>query len=725
MSTAQPQPDVSRRAVLLAGLGALVVGVHLPGVGRAEGTPYDDVDPNLNAFVSIDADGNIEVFGPSSEMGQGVSTALPMLVAEELDADWSRVRYRHAPADDPYKIRMGPLRMQVTGGSRSVMAWYDPLREAGAMARAVLILAAAREWGVHPATCATRASVVHHPETGRQASYGQLADAASRLKAPSRVALKDPEDFTLIGTNVDRLDLPDKVTGRAVFGADVRLPGMVYATAVACPVFGGRVASVDDAAAAAVPGVIAVMPFDDWVAVVADGFWPAKQGANRLRITWDEGDNHLDTATVRRILVEGLDQPRATKTHKRGDPDPWLQSDDLFEAVYEVPYLDHAPMEPMNCTAHVTGDRCDVWVGTQSQTRAQSAAMKITGLKRSRVHIHTTLLGGGFGRRGNEDFVEQAVTLSHRLGIPVQLQWTREETLRHGFYRPAFAARVRASTSASGRPNAMHLRVCGDNVVHRYVPKVLRRLPPIQAFASEGLGHTNPYRIRNLLVDYVPAALPIPIGFWRSVSYSHNCFFLESAIDELAVAADRDPVELRMELLVDAPRFQTVLQRAAEASGWGQAPEGRFQGVAIQESFGSLAAEVAEVSVDAGQIRVHRITVAVDCGQVVHPANVEAQMMGGVLYGLSAALYGQITLDGGRVTQSNFHDYPLLRLSEAPEVDVQLVRSPGSPLGGIGEVGTPPVAPAVCNALFRATGRRIRRLPIAAALARPDAEGEG
>jgi isoquinoline 1-oxidoreductase beta subunit len=698
--------NVSRRGVL-AGLGVLVLGVQLPGEAQARSKGAGT--GALNAFVGIASDGTITVRLPSSEMGQGINTALPMVVAEELDADWAAVRSDFAEGRD-FQRTMGPgVHMQVTGGSQSVIAWREPMARAGAAARDMLVRAAALRWGVEPSECRTEASRVLCGE--RSATYGELAQEASALEAPRRVQLKEPSSYKLVGTEVPRADIQSKVTGQAVFGADVRLPGQRYAAVVACPVFGGRVGKVDDAAARAVPGVSDVLVFEDWVAVVASGWWPAKQAVGKLAITWDEGPNKdLDSAKLSAQLHKGLDGKKISVGRKEGKAAAELAQGAL-EAVYEVPFLDHSPMEPMNCTVHVRPDAVEIWAPTQAQTLATRAAHKITGLPEDKVVLHTTLLGGGFGRRGQIDYIEQALHVGLEVDGPVQVLWTREECFQHGFYRPAYVARMRGKVE-DGRLHAMHIRLAGDNVLYRWLPGVLKGLSFVQGFAMEGLLHTCPYHLEHMLVDYAPVESPVPIGFWRSVSYSHNAFFIEGFLDELAHSAGQDPVNFRRSLLHSAPRYLAVLERAVAEAGWGKAPAGRFQGVALHESFGSIVAEVAEISMEGSRPRVHRITAAVDCGPVVNPAIVRAQMMGGVIFGLSSAMGEKITLEKGRVQPSNFHQYPLLRMVDAPEVDVHIVDNPGAPTGGIGEVGTPPVAPAVCNAIFAATGKRIRKLPI-------------
>ncbi|MCB9745519.1 MAG: xanthine dehydrogenase family protein molybdopterin-binding subunit [Alphaproteobacteria bacterium] len=705
--------SISRRRLLQAA-GALVVAAQLPPALAATGGPTEDA---LNPFVAVQPDGRVVVYIPSSEMGQGVRTSLPQLVMEELDADWAALEVEQSPEGKPYRMKMAPgLTMQLTGGSMSVKYWGLPLRVAGAQARWMLVAAAAERWGVDPEACSTQDSVVTGPG-GETATYADLVPDAVGRKAPRSPPLKAESERTLIGRSIPRTDALAKVTGAAEFGVDVRVEGMRFACSVACPVIGGTVLKVDDAAARAIPGVLDVFVFDDFVAVVAEGWWPAKRGASALEITWDEGPAAgLSTAEISRRLAEGLAAGDAKAGRDEGDAARVIDGDpDAIDVTYEVPFLDHATMEPLNCTVHVTPERCDVWVGTQAQTRARKAAAEITGLPLERVHVHTTYLGGGFGRRGFTDYVEQAVKVALAADAPVQLLWTREEGIRHGFYRPAAAARMRASLSG-GQVQALHARLASQNILHSLLPRVAWGIT--SDFAMEGLLESSPYRTPNLRVDWKLVDLPVPIGFWRSVGHSYAAFFMESFIDELAHALGQDPVNLRRALIDEAyPRHRRVLDEVVQRAGWGEAPAGHFQGVALHESFGSIAAEVVELRMEGGLPRVMKVTGVVDCGEVVNPGNVHAQLMGGALYGLCAALNGKLDFEGGRVVQSNFHDYPLLRMSQSPpEVDMHVLTTPGAEVGGIGELGTPPAAPALCNALFAATGVRVRKLPVLAAL---------
>jgi len=701
-------PTLSRRG-FLASAGALVVALSLPTSAQAHGS---ELPGELNAFVVIEPDGTTLVQIPSCEMGQGVTTAFPQIVMEELDGDFDKLRVVTA-VGDAYRIHlpMG-IKQQFTGGSLSIQTWAQSFQEAGASARAQLIAAAAARWGVSAADCSTESGVVHGPD-GQQAGYGELATEAAAIHA-SKAPLRNPRTF--IGKSIPRTDIPDKVTGVAQFGIDIRRPGMVRASLAACPVFGGRVGTVDDSAARALPGVSDVLVFDDFVAVIADTWWPAQKGVEALKIDWDTSakgvDPSLDDAGVSAALHAALDA-KTKKIYGHGSPKEL--GDSPLEATYEVPYLEHNTLEPLNCTVEITADGCDIWTGTQAQTLTMRAAKSITGLPESQIRIHTTLLGGGFGRRGNVDFIEQALQIGMRMpGTPVHLQWSRAECVQHGWYRPAAVGRMRGVVR-DGIPHAIEATVARDNVLHRYLPRLLWGLKPVLETSLEGLIHEMPYGFETWRVEYAFCDLPVPIGFWRSVAHSHNAFFLESFLDELAHSEGIDPVAFRLSVLGDSPRHRAVLETAVKQSGWGEAPDGHSQGVALHASFGSICAHVAEVSVDDGQLVVHRITTAIDCGRAINPDIVKAQMMGGAMFALSELRYGGIHLDQGRVSQSNFHDLPLLRMHESCDVDVHIVDS-GAELGGIGEVAVPPLAPAVCNAIFAATGQRIRKLPLPAKL---------
>lgn len=703
MSAHTTTSRLSRREFLAvsssAGAG-LVIGFHLPRRAFADATAAAATD--INAWVRIGADDVVTLIVSESEMGQGVLTALPMILAEELEADWTRVRSEHALADSAKYGR------QSTGGSTSVRTNYDRLRRVGAAAREMLIEAAARTWGVDHAACRARNGEVLHEPSGRRLRYGELAEQAATIPPPENPPLKDRTDFRLIGKRAKRLDTPAKVTGAATFGADVRLPGMLVAQVVHPPVFGGRVGRVEGSAALALPGVRHVVEIPTGVAVVADNFWAAKKGRDALRITWDDG-GHGDLSTAKitallRTLVDG-----GVDARKDGDVAGVLAgAAQTVEAVYELPYLAHATMEPMNCTADVRPESCEVWVSTQAPSSSQQVAAEITGLGPEQVTVHTTFLGGGFGRRSQTDFVADAVHTSKAVGRPVKVVWTREDDTRGGWYRPAAYNRMVGALDASGWPVAWVHRIASPSILERFRP-----LPDgIDRSSVEGAANL-PYAIPNVHVTYAKADLPITLWFWRSVGSSLNAFVVECFVDELAAAGGKDPVALRQRLLAAHPRHRRVLDVAAEKAGWNRPlPAGRGRGIAVHESFGSIVAQVAEVSLREDRtVRVHRVVCAVDCGDVVNPGIVEAQMESGIAYGLSAALYGEIHIAGGRAVEGNFDTYPVVRMREMPAVETHIVTS-GDALGGIGEPGTPPIAPAVCNALYGVTGTRIRKLPI-------------
>ena len=669
-----------------------------------------------NAFVRIDRNGRVTVIVSQVEMGQGMYTSMPMLVAEELEVGLDQVQVEHAPPND--KLYANPLfGFQATGGSTSVTAMYQPLRQAGATARTMLVAAAAQRWNVDPSSCRAQKGSVSHPPTGRTLGYGALADAAAKLPVPAQVRLKDPKDFTLIGTPAKRLDSPGKVNGTAPFGIDVRLPGMKVATVVASPVLGGKVAGLDDAKAKAVPGVRQIVRLDDAVAVVADHMWAAKQGLAALAIRWDDGPNaKLSTADV----VEGLDaasQKPGVVARKQGAPVAAIAgAAKKIEAVYQVPFLAHATMEPMNCTVHVRKDGCEVWTGSQVLSRVQATAAEVTGLPLEKVVVHNHLLGGGFGRRLEVDYVTQAVRIAKQVDGPVKVVWTREEDVRHGVYRPYYYDRIAAGMDARGKPVAWTHRIVGPSILARWVPPAFK--DGMDSDAVDGAAQLL-YEIPAVQVEYVRHEEPVlNTGFWRGVGPTHNIFVVESFIEELAVAAQQDPLAYRHALLGKSPRARAVLEVATKAAGWGQKlPAGQGRGISLLYSgWDTYLALVADVEVSkSGEVRVHRVVCAVDCGTVVNPDTVKAQMEGGIIFGISGALYGEVTLKNGRVEQSNFNDYRVLRMKEAPAIEVHLIRNNEKP-GGIGEPATAATAPALANAIFAATGKRIRRLPLQKAL---------
>jgi len=709
--------DLNRRAFLKAGAaagGGLLLSVRLPVSMRdaeaASPTAADRFAPN--GFIRIGRDGRVTLIVHKAEMGQGVYTSMPMLVAEELEVGLDQVHLEPAPPD--HTLYADPLlHQQATGNSTSVRGAWEPLRRAGATGRAMLVSAAAQSWKVDASSCrAERGTVIHVP-TGRRVTYGALADAAAKLPVPDTVALKDPKDFRLIGTPAKRLDSPDKVNGKAQFGIDVKVPGMKVATVAACPVFGGKLAGVDESKAKAVTGVRQVVRLDNAVAVIGDHMWAAQRGLRALDIRWDEGPHAaLTTADIVQQLETASQKPGVVARREGDVVRAMAGAARKVEAVYQTPFLAHATMEPMNCTVHVRKDGCDVWVGTQVQTAAQAAAAQVTGLPLEKVRLHQYLLGGGFGRRLEIDFIAQAVQIAKRVEGPVKVVWTREEDTQHGVYKPYFYDRLAAGLDEQGMPIAWSHRLTGSSVMARMVPPAFKN--GLDPDTIEGAAEP-PYTFPNMLVDYVRQEPPgIPTGWWRGVGPTHNVFVVESFIDELAAAAKKDPFEYRRALLAGSPRARGVLELAVEKAGWGKPlPSGRGRGISLVHAFGeTYIAQVAEVSVSKeGDVHAHRIVVAVDCGMIVNPDTVKAQMESGVNFGLGAALFNEITLKDGRVEQANFNNYRALRINEAPVIDVYLVKSAEAP-GGIGEPGTCGVAPAVTNAIFAATGKRLRKLPV-------------
>ncbi len=705
-------PDLSRRSLLrvsAAAGGGMLLELALPWRPQSAHAAPGDFAPNV--FVRIGRDGSVSLTMPQVEMGQGIYTAQAMLLAEELDVDLARVRFEHAPADD--RLFVNPiLGFQVTGGSTSVRAFFKPLRKAGATARTMLIRAAAEQWQVTTAVCATENGAVVHVPTGRRLGYGELADRAATLPLPQQVALRSPAQFKLIGTPAKRVDSAIKVNGEAVFGIDVKLPGMKVATVAACPVFGGKLRSVDDSKALAVRGVRQIVRIEDAVAVVADHMGAAKKGLEALAIEWDEGANaQLSTADLVAQLEQGAES-QGVVAKQGGDVAAALQSAvKRIEATYQMPLLAHAAMEPLNCTVHVRANGCEVWTSSQIVGRARATAAEVLGLPLDKVVLHNQFLGGGFGRRLEVDYVAQAVRIARQVDGPVKVVWTREEDIQHDIYRPIYLDRLTAGLDAVGNPVSFQHRVVGSSIVARWAPQFFKKDLDFDAVD----GAAGPYDFANLYVDWVRVDPPTGLvtGWWRGVGFTHNAFVVEGFIDELATAAGRDPVEYRRSLLAKAPRALAVLDLAAEKSGWGQPlPDGKGRGVAVLFGFGTYLAHVAEVAVkEDGSVRVERVVCAVDCGTVINPDTVTAQMQGGIMYGLTAALYGEITLKDGRVEQGNFDTYQIMRIDEAPEIEVHIVDSSAAP-GGIGEPGTATIAPAVVNAVHAATGKRLRSLPI-------------
>ena len=706
---------VSRRdfvVVLTATGGGLMLGWR---VGDTSGTATAATAPPgfaPNAFIRIGRDGRVTMIIGQVEMGQGMYTAMPMLLAEELEVGLDQVQLEHAPPDD--KLYANPLvGFQMTGASSSVKFLYEPMRRAGAAARSMLVAAAAQTWNVDAASCRAHRGVVTHTPTGRKLAYGALVDRAATLSVPSQVTLKDPKDCTLIGTPAKRLDTPAKVNGTAQFSIDVRLPGMKIATVAASPVLGGKLAELDDSKAKAIAGVHQIVRLDDAVAVVADHMWAAKQGLAALVIRWDDGPNGtISTADVVRELDAASQQPGVV-ARKQGDPAAALAgAASRMEAVYQVPFLAHTTLEPPNCTVQVRPDGCEVWTGSQVLSRAQATAAKVTGLPLEKVVVHNHLLGGGFGRRLEHDYVTQAVRIAKQVDGPVKVVWTREEDVQHDVYRPYYYDRLAAGLDARGQPIAWTHRLVGPSILARWAPPAFQN--GLDGDALDGAVHLV-YDIPAIQVEYVRHEEPVlNTGFWRGVGVTHNTFVIEGFIDELAAAAQQDPFEYRRALLAKSPRARAVLELAAEKAGWGaKLPAGRGRGIALMYSgWDTYLAEVADVEVSPpGEVRVRRIVCAVDCGTIVNPDIVKAQIEGGVMFGIGGALWGEITLKNGRVEQSNFHNVRVLRINEAPAIDVHLVRNGEAP-GGIGEPGTAVTAPALANAVFAATGKRIRTLPL-------------
>ena len=698
---------LSRRRLLQAAAGgALVLGLRLPAADAGE---TDAFAPN--AFIRIGADGQIVLTMPYVEMGQGTYTSIPMLIAEELEVELSAVRLEHAPPND--KLYANPLLgTQATGNSNAIRGAWQPMRQAGATARTMLVAAAAERWNVDPASCRAQAGEVLHPPSGRRIKYGALAADAARMPVPKDVPLKARKDFRLIGTPAKRLDTPAKVNGTAVYGIDVRPPGVKIATLAQSPVFGGRVKSVDDTAALAVKGVRQVVRLDDAVAVVADHMGAAKKGLAALVIEWDDGPHaKLTTAAVAAELENATRGPGAV-AQNIGDAERALgQAVTRVDATYQVPFLAHAALEPMNCTVHVSRDGCEIWVGNQAITRAQAAAAQAAGLPLEKVVLHNHLIGGGFGRRLEADGVVRAVQIAQHVDGPVKVVWTREEDIQHDMYRPYWFDRLSAGLDEKGMPIAWTHRFAGSSVIARYFPPGFKDgLDPDSTEGAIDLAYALP----NFHVEYLRVEPPgIPTAFWRSVGPSHNVFVIESFMDELAAAARQDPVAYRLALLDKTPRAKNVLALAAQKAGWGKAlPARTGLGVSLQFVFGSYMAHVAEVEVAKdGTVRVRRVVCAVDCGTVVNPDTVRAQIESGVMFGITAALYGEITLENGRVVQGNFDTYQILRINEAPAVEVHIVES-AEPPGGMGETGTSAIVPAVANAIFAATGKRLRKMPV-------------
>ncbi|MGI9303866.1 MAG: molybdopterin cofactor-binding domain-containing protein [Gammaproteobacteria bacterium] len=699
---------ITRRGFLqvsAATAGGLLLGFNLPAGGRFARAAGNS-QTAINAWLRIGSDDTITVIVGSSEMGQGVYTSLPMLIAEELDVDWNRVKGEMAPANPTYNNRI--FNLQGTGGSTSIRASFDFLREAGASAREMLRQAAAKEWGVPLDDCVARNGYIVQGD--RRASYGSLAQAAAKIEPPAEVELKMPAQWRYIGKAMPRLDTPAKVNGSAEFGIDVQIEGMLVATVGACPVFGGNCKSIDEKPALAVKGVRAVVPLLDALIVVADGYWSAKKGLEALKPEWDKGEAaDLNGDAITEEFRAGLEEMGAVARDEGDAAAAIAAASRTVDALYEVPYLAHATMEPMNATAHVRADGVDIWAPTQAQGPSQHVVSQMLGLKPEQVQVHTTFLGGGFGRRFELDFVLYAVQASKAVGAPVKVVWSREEDMRHDFYRPAALGHLRAGLDVDGKPVALESKLVCSSIMTRVFPDFVKN--GVDPVSVEGVADT-PYGFANMHAEYIMKNTAVPVGFWRSVGNSQNAFFMESFMDELAHATKQDPLNFRLNMLSGKPRYEKVLQTAATAGQWGKpAPSGRARGVALHESFGSIVAEVAEISLDGPNIRVHKVACAVDCGRTVNPDTVMAQMESSIAYGLTAALFGEINVENGGVKEGNFDTYRMLKLAEMPAVDVRIIES-GAELGGIGEPALPPIAPAVANAVFALTGKRLRKLPL-------------
>ena len=695
---------LSRRTLLKASAaGTLLLGFHLPLARAATG----GFAPN--AFIRIAGDGTVTLTMPQVEMGQGVYTAIAMILAEELDADFARVVLEHAPPSD--KLYGNPFfGIQVTGNSNSIRAFWDPLRKAGATARAMLVQAAAQEWKVDPTTCRTALSEVIHDASGQKLAYGILADIAGAQTPPENPPLKAVKDFTLIGKPLKRFDTPDKVNGAAKYGIDALPPGVKFAALALSPVLGGKVVKVDDSKTKTMPGVRQVVVLDDVVAVVGDHTWAAKQGLAALDITWDDGPNGtVDTAQVWTEL-RAASETKGAIAKAEGDADKALGDGDRLDAAYEMPFLAHAAMEPMNGVVHVTPDGCELWIGTQVMTRVQSEVAKALGLPPEKIIVHQHLLGGGFGRRLEPDMAVVSARIAQKVDGPLKVIWSREEDIRHDVYRPVYRDLLSASLK-DGKINGWTHRITGSAVIARWFPPAYQKDIDIDGVDS---AVDIPYAIPNLRVEFVrkePGV--VATGFWRGVGPNNNVFAIESFMDELARKLGKDPVDFRVAMLEKTPRLKTAVQLAAQKSGWGEKlPARTGRGIAAQVAFGSFIATVCEAEVDGnGEVKLRRIVSAVDTGIAVNPDTIVAQLQGGLIFGLTAALFGEITIKNGRVEQSNFHDYRMLRINEVPPIEVHLIASEEHP-GGIGETGVTAGPPALGNALYAATGIRLRRLPI-------------
>ena len=708
---------MARRDFIKGAAGGFLLAFYVPAhaVNEPEQAP-DDTKGKFapNAFIRIDKTGTTTLVMPQVEMGQGVYTGVAMILAEELDADPAKIMLEHAPPNE--KLYANPaFGVQATGGSTSLRAFWMPLRNAGATARAMLVQAAAQRWNVDPASCTTARGEVSHSASNRKLAYGALIDAASKVALPKNVPLKDPAKFVLIGTRQKRFDTPDKVNGKVVYGIDAMLPGMKFATLAASPVFGGKVAHVDDAAAKTLPGVQQVIVLEDMVAVIGDHMWAAKKGLEALKITWAEGEHATLSSADIWADIRSASQKDGVIAKTQGDVEQSLSKGQRVEADYELPFLAHATMEPLNCTVLLQDDSCEVWIGTQVLARVQQTTAALTGLPIDKVIVHNHFIGGGFGRRLEPDMALTAVRIAQHLkGVPVKVVWTREADIQQDIFRPIYRNVISASL-ADGKVAAWKYKVCGSAVIARWLPPAFQKGVDIDAVDS---AVDMPYDIPNFQVQYLrvePRA--VPTGFWRGVGPNNNVFAIESFMDELARKAGKDPIAFRRDMLGKQPRLIAALDLVAAQSDWGKPLSARVgRGVCVQPSFGSFIATVVEAEVDSnGEVFLRRVTTAADVGTLVNPDSVEAQLQGGLVFGLTAALYGEISIKKGRVEQSNFNNYRMLRINQMPKIDVHLIRS-GEPPGGVGETGTTAGPPALRNAIFAATGVALKRLPIDRAL---------
>ena len=703
--------ELDRRSFLVgttAAAGTFLFGVAAPGLPLQAGTEQ----PEVTCWVTIAADSTVTVRTARSEMGQGVLTGLAMLIAEELECGWDKVQTEFvSPQANLSRHRAwGDLS---TSASRSIAFSHQYLRQAGAAAREMLVAAAAARWRVSSAECRAQNGTITHLATGRSVSFGSVAHEAGKLPVPEKIKLKDPREWQLIGTSRQRLDLPDKVTGRTVYAIDVRLPNMLYAAILQCPVFQGRLADVDESSVAKMRGVRRIVRMPDAVAVVADSWWHAKCAADALKVTWDpRGNAGVSMQSIAELVRAGLHASEAQVGRATGDvAAAFSTATRRISADYTVPFLAHATMEPQTCTAHVRGDNVEIWVPTQDPSTALANAAAAAGVPHENVIVHRTYLGGGFGRRAPlQEYVRQAVLIAKEVEHPVKLIWSREEDIRHDWYRPFGMARLAAGLAADGMPLAWSIRLAGPSLMASMATPNGKTLVD-RSFVS-GLADEMPYDVPNYFVDCVMCKSTVPVGPWRGINYTQNAFYRESFVDEMAHAAETDPYQYRRRLLHKQPKYIAVLDAAAGKADWGSpAPAGVFRGIALDNACGSICAQVIELSVEGGRVRVHRVVSALDCGYVVNPLSVEMQLQGGIVYALTAALYGEITISAGAAEQSNFHDYRMLHMADAPLVETVLVPSGGF-WGGVGEPPVPPVAPALCNALFAATGERIRSLPV-------------